>query len=107
MTVAALDDPILKRVRAALNAMYGDRIERIVLYGSRARGEARADSDYDIAVFLRDLTDYWSEANRLADLGSDILFDDFKVVHAMPWPAGSWRKRTPIMHEIRADGVDL
>jgi predicted nucleotidyltransferase len=50
-----IDDPILKRFRAALDALYGGRLERVVLFGSRARGEARQDSDYDVAVFLRDL----------------------------------------------------
>jgi predicted nucleotidyltransferase len=31
------DNPILKRFRAALTEMYGDRLERVVLFGSRAR----------------------------------------------------------------------
>jgi predicted nucleotidyltransferase len=39
------DDPILRRIRASLRAMYGDHIERLVLFGSRARGDACADSD--------------------------------------------------------------
>ena len=51
------DDPTLARFRAALAEVYGARIERIVLYGSRARGDARPDSDYDVAVFLHDMTD--------------------------------------------------
>ena len=55
------DDPVLKRFRDALDALYGDRIERVVLFGSRARGDAHEDSDYDIAVFLKDLTDRWHE----------------------------------------------
>jgi predicted nucleotidyltransferase len=33
--------------------MYGERAERVVLFGSRARGDAHRDSDYDVAVFLR------------------------------------------------------
>ena len=42
MTIAGrIDDPILNRFRTALDALYGDRIERIVLFGSRARGDAR------------------------------------------------------------------
>jgi predicted nucleotidyltransferase len=45
-------DPVLKRFRAALDVLYGDRIERVVLFGSRARGDAREDSDYDVAVFF-------------------------------------------------------
>lgn len=31
------NDPILKRFRAALGEVYGNRLERVVLYGSRAR----------------------------------------------------------------------
>jgi hypothetical protein len=30
------DDPTLKRFRAALDEICGDRIERVVLFGSRA-----------------------------------------------------------------------
>jgi Nucleotidyltransferase domain len=52
MKVASTDDPILRRFKAALQEIYGDQIERIVLYGSRARGEAQPDSDYDAALFL-------------------------------------------------------
>jgi predicted nucleotidyltransferase len=32
-------------------------VEKLILFGSRARGEARADSDYDIAVVVRNLSD--------------------------------------------------
>ena len=61
----ASDDPILKRFRAALDEIYGERLERVVLFGSRARGDAREDSDYDIAVFLKGFTDRWQEVERL------------------------------------------
>jgi hypothetical protein len=38
-----------------LEAVYGDRLSRVVLYGSRVRGDGRRpDPDYDIAVFLLD-----------------------------------------------------
>jgi predicted nucleotidyltransferase len=100
-------DPVLIRFRAALDALYGDRIERVVLYGSRARGEARPDSDYDVAVFLNDLTDRWGEVDRIGAIETDILYDDGAFIHAMPYRAGSYRERTPLMHEIRREGVDL
>lgn len=101
------DEPALKRFRAALDEMYGERIERVVLFGSRARGDAREDSDYDVAVFLKDLTDRWPEMNRLADLSTEILDETGEFIHAMAYRAGSYRERTPLMHEIRNDGVDL
>jgi predicted nucleotidyltransferase len=105
--LAPVEDPVLIRFRAALDALYGERIERVVLFGSRARGDARDDSDYDIAVFLKDLTDRWPELDRLADLSTDILDETGEFIHAMPYRAGSYNERTPLMHEVRADGVDL
>ena len=100
-------DPILIRFRAAVAAFYGDRLERVVLFGSQARGMARADSDYDIAVFLRDMPDRAREMDRLADIATDLLYDSGEVIHPMPYRAGSYDERTPLMYEIRKDGVDL
>jgi predicted nucleotidyltransferase len=106
--ISPCNDPVLRRFRAALDEIYGKRIERVVLFGSRARGDAREDSDYDIAVFLKDLTDRWRELDRLADLGTEILEETGEFIHAMPYRAGSYNdERSPLMHEIRADGVDL
>ena len=98
---------ILTKFRAALQALYGDRIERVVLYGSRARGDARPDSDYDVAVFLKNLGDRWAEANKIAIVTTDILAETGAVIHAMPHRAGSYQERTPLMHEIRREGVDV
>ena len=60
--MTAVADPILTRFRAALDETYGERLERVVLFGSHARGDARPDSDYDIAVFLKDLDSFGTEA---------------------------------------------
>jgi predicted nucleotidyltransferase len=107
MPAAALDDPILKRFRAALDELYGDRIERVVLYGSRARGDAREDSDYDVAVFLNDLSDRWKEVDQIVVITTDILIDTGELINAMVFPAGAYRERTGFMHEVRLDGIDL
>ena len=107
MPVAVANDPILKRFRAALDALYGKRIERVVLYGSRARGDHHLESDYDIAVFLNDLTDRWHELDRLADLSAGILEETGEFIHAMAYRAGFYNERTSLMREIRHDGVDL
>ncbi|AUB81303.1 nucleotidyltransferase domain-containing protein [Candidatus Thiodictyon syntrophicum] len=105
--MAAADPLVTSKLRAALQTLYGDRIERLVLFGSRARGDARNDSDYDVAVFLSDLHDRWAEADRIALVATDILGETGAVIHAMPYRAGSYRERTPLMHEVRREGVDL
>jgi len=107
MTDIVFSDPILTRFRAAITEIYGERVERVVLFGSRARGEARPDSDYDIAVFLREAGTFTDDSARLAAVSTDILFDTGAVISATPFPAGADRERTGFMHELRRDGLDL
>ena len=100
-------DPVLTRFRAALTELYGDRLERAVLFGSRARGDARQGSDYDVAVFLTDMPDRWRELDRLAELRVRLLDETGAFVDAKPFVAGAHNDRTPLMHEVRRDGLRL
>lgn len=103
-------NPILAKFRAALAEMYGDRLERVVLYGSRARGDATEDSDYDVAVFLNGMngsSDRWAELHGLAALRVKFIDETGAFFDAKPYPAGAYREPSPLMHEIRREGLDL
>ncbi len=100
-------DPIMSRFRAALDKAYGARLERVVLFGSRARGDARPDSDYDVVVFLKGLESFGEEAGRIAEIETDILYDTGAVINALPIKAGSHRDATGLMGELRREGVEL
>ncbi len=107
--MATAADPVLTRFRAALDKTYGERIERVVLFGSRARGDARPDSDYDVLVFLKDfdLAGRHEEMGRISKITADIVQDTGEMISALPYPAGSYTARTPLMHEVRREGVHL
>jgi predicted nucleotidyltransferase len=100
-------DPILNRFRAALAETYGDRLERAVLFGSRARGDSRPDSDYDVAVFIHAPGRWFDEVIRLADLGTAILMDTGAVISAKPFPSGAYNDPSPLMRAIQSEGLDL
>jgi uncharacterized protein len=100
MAATLIIDPVLVRFRKALDEVYRDRLERVVLFGSRARGDAHVDSDYDVE-------DRGAELNRLADLSTSLIDETGEFVHAMPYRAGAYNERTPLMLGIRTDGIDL
>ena len=107
MSAARIDDPVLVRFRQALGEAYGSKLERVVLFGSRARGDARPDSDYDIAVFIHQPDSFNDEAVRLAAIGTDILYDMGAVINPLHFHAGAYQQRTGFMAEVRRDGIDL
>lgn len=107
MSATRTKDAILHRFRHALGDVYGTKLERVVLFGSRARGDVRADSDYDIAVFLTSFDSFNDEAARLAAIETDILYDTGAVINATPFHAGAWRSNTGLMAELRRDGREL
>ncbi len=107
MPTNVLEDPVLVRFRAGLDHAYGERLERVVLFGSRARGDAHDDSDCDIAVFLKDFENFSLEAGRLADIETDILDKMGAVINALPLRAFAYEDRIGLMSELRRDGRDL
>ena len=103
-------EALLARIAAEVRALFPGRVERLVLYGSRARGEARdegfaEDSDWDVAVFIRDRTDedrkrLWAWAHALwEETGWD--------VEAKAMAERAYEERTIFMWGLRRDAVDL
>jgi uncharacterized protein len=45
--------------------------------------------------------------NRLGDLSTKILNETGEFIHAMPYRAGSYNERRPLMFEVRVVDVDL
>jgi len=78
-----------------------------VLFGSRARGAAGDDADYDIAVFLRDVGPGMTEWYHLADFRTRILDAGGPFFDAIPLRAADYDRCTPIMRGIRRDGVAI
>lgn len=79
---------------------YGDDILKIVLFGSRARDDARPESDVDVAVVLKDIRDRAAERDRLADIAYDAIVETYVEVQAVRSPEtnGSIRIFTAILH---------
>jgi uncharacterized protein len=98
---------------AAVRAHYGKRVKDIVLFGSRARGDYKPDSDADVAVILVDGDwSIWREKVDLADLAYEPLLES--GLRIQPWPIAVSEWERPQAHRnhrfveaIKRDAVPL
>lgn len=85
-------------------------VEKLILFGSRARDQARADSDYDVAVLVRDLSDRRRIRRILSDLAYDHILSGF-FIRPIPLPSGylepHGRRPTELAEDIVRDGVEI
>jgi predicted nucleotidyltransferase len=73
------DQRIAAELRVKLLAQGKEKIRRVILYGSRARGTASSDSDFDLLVIEADPVSKWDERRRLHQAMSDL-----------PYPVDVW-----------------
>ena len=109
MSEAALADPILARLKKELEALYGARLKRVLLYGSRARGDHRPDSDFDVLVVLNGPIDYWPETQHLGALSGSIGIETAgrAIFSLRPVTEEQIQERTGFMHNVRKEMVEF
>jgi predicted nucleotidyltransferase len=64
--------------RSAERALPG-QVAGVILFGSRARGEARRDSDYDVAVLIQGLDDRRPIDHLLSDIAYPHILAGFHI----------------------------
>jgi predicted nucleotidyltransferase len=99
---------ILKKLKKELIQIYGDQVDSILLYGSRARGDERPDSDIDILVVLKDDFNY-SEMLRLSsDLAASLsLENDVVISRAFVSKEQFEQRQTPFLMNVRREGIPV
>jgi predicted nucleotidyltransferase len=99
---------ILAELRAKLANVYGDRLVRVVLYGSQARGDAEPGSDIDVLVVLKSPVRPGQEIARLGPFLTDLsLTHDALVACAFVSEERFRQEQSPFLMNVRREGVPL
>ena len=91
-----------------LKPLYGDRLKGVYLYGSYARGDARWDSDIDVAVVLDGPVRQREESRRASETIGDISLRHNCVLMPVFLSVEELRRRPYAVHRsIASEGVPV
>jgi uncharacterized protein len=99
-------ESIVKELRRELDGLYGDRLLRLVLFGSHARGDALPGSDIDVLVVLRGAVRPGAEIQRTGVSKARLSLKHGEVVSTTFISAQRYEnERSPLLLNVRREGV--
>ena len=99
------NDPVLRFFRDAVADKLGEHLRQVLLFGSRTRGDANAESDYDLLVVV-------DQVNAAVTDGIDAIAGQAPLEHgavlsAFPIAEADWtrRKYSPLLINVAREGM--
>ena len=97
----------LNEYRHALNERHAGVVVRMVIYGSKARGDARSDSDLDVLIVVRN--ESGALKRTLRDIGYDLAATSWAAPSILAYTQDEWqhrkKKEFPFQQAVERDAV--
>jgi predicted nucleotidyltransferase len=101
------DKHIADRIRDQIRAL--DPGALVILFGSKARGDSKKDSDWDVLI-LTDYNDSYTIEDSFRDTLFDLELETGEVFSIFVYNKKDWNTRhkvTPLYRNIKKEGVRL
>ena len=109
LTLDAADQAWLDAFRLELRTRHPGVVAHLAIYGSKARGDAREDSDLDMLLVVRD--DAADLKRPLRRIGYDLAAASCAVPSIMAFTQAEWDQlkeiRSPYRESVERDGVSV
>ena len=99
---------VFEKMIPGFQTIFGNVLERIILYGSVAKGTQTAESDVDIAVIVRRYTEDMHD--KMIDLTVDLELEYNKVLSVLLIDYDNfreWEDVLPFYKNMKKDGIML
>lgn len=98
----------LRWATASLREIYGDRLKRLMLFGSRARGDANPESDVDVLVVLEGPISSYEEAKRTSRVATQAAAYRGAVLSFIHMSAEEFSGgQRPLVQSVKEEGINL
>jgi predicted nucleotidyltransferase len=99
------DRDLLRRFEARVREALPGRVARVVAFGSRVRGDHQADSDLDIAVFVRHLSR--SDERVITEVAAGFFAEGDPFLQVVSFDAARYGETNFLLRTIREDGIPV
>ena len=97
---------ILTEIKKYLIESFEDKVKKVILYGSYARGDYNKDSDIDILIVVSDHINPIEIEESLSDLLFEILLNENELCSVRAIPEKLFKKyNSPFLLNVKEEGV--
>lgn len=99
---------VLAELRRRLEALYGNRLVELILFGSQARGDADSDSDIDVLVVLKGNVNPFVEIERGGRVTAAVSLERDVTISTVYVSKSKYRTgASALLANVRAEGVSI
>lgn len=106
-TKTKINDSVLNEYLQCLKERFGQHLIKVILYGSRARGDFHKTSDYDLIIILDKITK--NTYDLLDEISGEFLYKYGVIFTAMLFTDKEYKRQTydPLLMNVKKEGITL